>query len=141
MSWARSAETLPPAECCVCLTQLFESPAWESSGLLVCNPCCAATLWLVTTGAPDTLATIWDVDSSILRAAIEDRPVETAPETMTDLAGAYSDMGLASDAVVEAIAAVRHDHLLWGIVLSVLLGTQLHDPEFTAALRTALRAN
>ena len=100
-----------------------------------------ATLSLVTTASPQTLASIWAIDPNALHRAFGCPPVEAAPETTAALARAYSEMGLASDAIIEALATVHHDHLHWGTMISVLLGTQLLDPEFTSALRAALRPN
>src|SRR5688572_21068424 len=131
-----TAARVPPSSCCVCLDAISAAPAWEASGLLLCERCCSGAHSLLRTADASSIAAIWGGDATSL-AKSWDRVLDDpdAPQTAADLARAYAEMRLTSDAIVEAIAYVRGDETAWTTVISILLGEQLRDPAFTSALR------
>lgn len=141
MSSSRVATALraPPCTCCVCLEPQVSEPGWQGDDVLVCMRCCSATRSLIRRGDAGRVADVWFLGRALVDRAWEHAAKPDAvAETHLDLAVAYSEMGLDTDALLEALVAVRcGDDGTWSRLTTFVLGAHVVNPAFVEALRRA----
>lgn len=135
-----AAVRIPPFTCCVCLAPHVLEPGWQGDGVLVCARCSSAACSLIRRGDASCISDIWFVDKALVDRAWEQAAkADAVAETHFDLAVAYSEMGLDTDALLEGLVAVRcGDEGMWSRLISFVLGGQVSNPAFVEALRRAL---